>query len=41
MLYQATDATLCFQDRYWPDYTRFALGRAIAEHAEQRRTFGR
>jgi undecaprenyl diphosphate synthase len=41
LLYQGADATLSFEDRYWPDYTRFALERAIAEHAEQRRTFGR
>ncbi|MFJ4880106.1 polyprenyl diphosphate synthase [Streptomyces sp. NPDC088745] len=41
LLYQAADATLHFDDRYWPEYTNEALDQALAEHAEQRRTFGR
>ncbi|MFF8696295.1 polyprenyl diphosphate synthase [Streptomyces sp. NPDC015144] len=41
LLYQAADATLHFEDRYWPDYDGQALEEALAVHAEQRRTFGR
>lgn len=41
LLYQAADATLHFDNRYWPDYDREALEEALAVHAEQRRTFGR
>ncbi|MFK0159085.1 polyprenyl diphosphate synthase [Streptomyces sp. NPDC090493] len=41
LLYQAADATLHFEDRYWPEYGPWALDEALAEHAEQRRTFGR
>lgn len=41
LLYQAADATLCFEDRYWPDYTCEALRQSLAEHFQQRRTFGR
>ncbi|MEU5748276.1 polyprenyl diphosphate synthase [Streptomyces sp. NPDC047726] len=41
LLYQAADATLHFDDRYWPDYDGQALEEALAVHAEQRRTFGR
>ncbi|OVZ99510.1 di-trans,poly-cis-decaprenylcistransferase [Streptomyces sp. CS159] len=41
LLYQATDATLHFDDRYWPDYDGQALDEALAVHAEQCRTFGR
>lgn len=41
LLWQATDATLHFDDRWWPDYNRAALDEALAVHAEQRRTFGR
>jgi undecaprenyl diphosphate synthase len=40
LLYQATDATLHFDDRYWPDYDGHALEEALAVHAAQRRTFG-
>ncbi|MEU5978471.1 polyprenyl diphosphate synthase [Streptomyces sp. NPDC047315] len=41
LLYQATDATLHFDDCYWPDYSPTAFAEALARHAEQRRTFGR
>ncbi|MFI7415259.1 polyprenyl diphosphate synthase [Streptomyces sp. NPDC049627] len=41
LLYQAADATLHFEDRYWPDYGPAAVDEAVAVHAEQRRTFGR
>ncbi|MFE1289728.1 polyprenyl diphosphate synthase [Streptomyces sp. NPDC058751] len=41
LLWQATDSTLHFDDRWWPDYSRAALDEALAVHAEQRRTFGR
>ncbi|MGW2550021.1 polyprenyl diphosphate synthase [Streptomyces sp. NPDC001635] len=41
LLYQATDATLHFDDRYWPDYSPQAVDEALALHAAQRRTFGR
>ncbi|MER6109275.1 polyprenyl diphosphate synthase [Streptomyces hirsutus] len=41
LLYQAADATLHFDDRYWPDYNGPALEEALAAHAAQRRTFGR
>ncbi|MET8717438.1 polyprenyl diphosphate synthase [Streptomyces sp. NPDC004735] len=41
LLYQAADATLHFDDRYWPDYDGQALEEALVVHAEQRRTFGR
>lgn len=41
LLYQAADATMHFDDRYWPDYDRHALEEALAAHAAQRLTFGR
>ncbi|MFF9901341.1 polyprenyl diphosphate synthase [Streptomyces longispororuber] len=41
LLYQAADATLHFDDRYWPDYDGRALEEALAVHAAQHRTFGR
>ncbi|MCX5182571.1 polyprenyl diphosphate synthase [Streptomyces sp. NBC_00268] len=41
LLWQATDSTLHFDDRWWPDYNRAALDEALAMHREQRRTFGR
>jgi undecaprenyl diphosphate synthase len=41
LLYQAADATLHFEDRYWPDYDGQALEEALAAHTAQRRTFGR
>ncbi|MFG2408711.1 polyprenyl diphosphate synthase [Streptomyces brevispora] len=41
LLYQAADATMHFDDRYWPDYDRQALEEALAAHAAQQRTFGR
>ncbi|MFK0279453.1 polyprenyl diphosphate synthase [Streptomyces sp. NPDC090499] len=41
LLHQAADATLCFEDRCWPDYTHEALGQSLVEHFQQRRTFGR
>lgn len=41
LLWQVTDSTLHFDDRWWPDYNRAALDEALAVHAAQRRTFGR
>jgi undecaprenyl diphosphate synthase len=41
LLYQATDATLHFDDRYWPDYGAQAVDEALAVHAAQHRLFGR
>lgn len=41
LLWQASDATLQFDDRWWPDYDRAALAGALAVHTSQRRTFGR
>ncbi|MEV0487320.1 polyprenyl diphosphate synthase [Streptomyces sp. NPDC050508] len=41
LLWQCTDSTLHFDDRWWPDYSRTALDEALAVHAAQRRTFGR
>ncbi|MFF7169748.1 polyprenyl diphosphate synthase [Streptomyces pseudovenezuelae] len=41
LLWQACDATLHFDDRWWPDYDRTMLTAALAVHMEQRRTFGR
>ncbi|MEU2585251.1 polyprenyl diphosphate synthase [Streptomyces avermitilis] len=41
LLWQACDATLHFDDRWWPEYDRTVLAEALTVHAEQRRTFGR
>ncbi|WP_181803216.1 polyprenyl diphosphate synthase [Streptomyces shenzhenensis] len=41
LLWQACDATLHFDDRWWPDYDRTMLTEALAVHIEQHRTFGR
>jgi undecaprenyl diphosphate synthase len=41
LLWQTTDSTLHFDERWWPDYSRAALDEALAVHADQRRTFGR
>ncbi|MFJ4988701.1 polyprenyl diphosphate synthase [Streptomyces sp. NPDC088732] len=41
LLHQAADATLHFDDRYWPDYDAQALDEALAVHAAQHLTFGR
>ncbi|MEU1275625.1 polyprenyl diphosphate synthase [Streptomyces sp. NPDC005799] len=41
LLWQACDATLHFDDRWWPDYDRTVLAEALTVHAEQRRAFGR
>ncbi len=41
LLWQSCDATLHFDERWWPDYDRAALAEALAVHASQRRTFGR
>lgn len=41
LLWQASDATLYFENRWWPDYDRTVLTDALAAHMEQCRTFGR
>ncbi|MET7572026.1 polyprenyl diphosphate synthase [Streptomyces sp. NPDC005492] len=41
LLWQASDATLHFENRWWPDYDRTVLTDALAVHMEQCRTFGR
>lgn len=41
LLWQASDSTLHFDDRLWPDYDRTALAEALAFHMAQHRTFGR
>ncbi|WP_406730668.1 polyprenyl diphosphate synthase [Streptomyces sp. NBC_01794] len=41
LLWQACDATLHFDDRWWPDYDLTALTEALTVHFRQRRTFGR
>ncbi|MFE4579435.1 polyprenyl diphosphate synthase [Streptomyces chartreusis] len=40
LLWQSYDATLHFDDRWWPDYDRTMLTEALTVHMEQRRTFG-
>ncbi|MFF4902313.1 polyprenyl diphosphate synthase [Streptomyces sp. NPDC001068] len=41
LLYQAADATLHFDDRYWPEYNADAVEEALAVHAVQNLTYGR
>ncbi|MGY5009939.1 polyprenyl diphosphate synthase [Streptomyces sp. 900105755] len=41
LLWQASDATLHFENRWWPDYDQTVLTVALAVHMEQHRTFGR
>lgn len=41
LLWQACDATLHFDNRWWPDYDQTVLTEALAVHMQQRRTFGR
>ncbi|MET9776102.1 polyprenyl diphosphate synthase [Streptomyces sp. NPDC006367] len=40
LLYQSADATIHFEDRYWPDYGPAAVDEAITAHAAQHRTYG-
>jgi len=41
LLWQSCDATLHFENRWWPDYDRTVLTDALAVHTSQHRTFGR